>query len=137
MTDRLLHLRRVASATALGLLAGLVALIVAPQALMAGFAVTAGWGRHGVVLLPGVVAYEAGLWGSGLAVLLGAWRLGFERDRLPIIVVFATILAVEAALSLLTGTPLAAYGWLTGIIVRLLTGAAAIFLALRLVQPRR
>ena len=130
-------LRRVASSTALGLLAAAIGLVVAPQASMAGFSVAAGWAPHGVVLILGVVAYEAGLWASGLAVLLGAWRVGLGRDRLPIVVVFATLLLAEAAVARVTGVPLAAYAWVTGIVVRVLTGAATVALAFRLAQPRR
>ncbi len=126
------HLGR---AMVFGLVAGIVGIIVAPQALAVAVFVAGDWLPTIPARIVGHAAYEAGLWGSGLATWLVVQRIGWLRGRRFAVAVVVSPMLVETALALSYGRLAPGFSTWTGFLVRSVIGAAAILAAQRLLLP--
>lgn len=126
------HLGR---ATAFALIAGIVGIIVAPQVLAVAVFLAGHWLPTMAARILGHTAYEAGLWGSGLATWLVVQRIGWLRGKRFAISIVVSPAFLETALALSYGRVAPGFSTWTGLLVRLAVGAATCVVAYRLLLP--
>lgn len=119
---------------AAGLVAAIVGVIVAPQALAVVVWLSASWLPDWAARPLAHGAYELGLWGSGLATFLVAQRFGWLSGRRAAVLVSLGPALCETALPLAFGLLAPGIASWTGFVMRLLVGAPILFAAVRLAR---
>lgn len=119
---------------AFGLVAAAVGFIVAPQILGVAVWTGSGWMPAGPLRFAGHVAYEAGIWLSGVAVWLVVQRLGILAGRRAAVAVILAPAVVEILGGLALGRLTPGISTWPGFAAQLLVAAGALALGLRLTR---
>lgn len=110
----------------LSLLAALIGLVAAPQALFVVDWLVSGWLPLAAVVFLRHAAYEAGLFGSGLTVWIIARRLGWLAGVRPAVLLVLSPAVVEGALFWLLHRWPPGLASVSGAVARAVVGIAAV-----------
>jgi hypothetical protein len=122
--------RRLGWLLTLVIVAMVAAILAAPQIVFAVGWLAGDWLPPALLQPLRHAAYEAGLWGAGLATWLVARRIGWLSERGYAVALVASPAVAETIVMLFLGRLSGGIATWTGALARLLVGAAAIAIAL-------